>query len=402
MTFRPHKTVSWRLEAAVYATAFFSHFASRIAGIVVPLWVAILEPSAFFIGVALGSFNFLPLWLSIPGGALMDRLGARQLMMVFALTGAGASLLYPILPWLVPLIVLQMLVGFSVSMTWIGSQTLLGEMMKGSPTHAGRLAVFSHVGAFVGPPAAGLAWDYFGPWGGFSALVLCLLGVFLAVSLLPTIASDQAKAEGVFRSSDLTPKLSDYRAALVLLTVPAIFLVVMASMLDTAGTGIRSSFYVIWLKDAGYSATSIGILLSSSNLLAALGTLWAGLLTRLFKAHWVLLVSVGGGIALISITPLLGSYTFLLTVALLMGGMRGPGHPLFFSMISEAAGRDAQGKAVGLRITANRLMGTLIPVIMGAISEALGLAASFYVIGGTLLLVIAFLIVHARRSRIVL
>ncbi len=398
MTSKPPKTASWRMEAAVYATAFFSHFASRIAGIVVPLWVAILEPSAFFIGVALGSFNFLPLWLSIPGGALMDRLGARRLMMVFALAGAGASLLYPILPWLVPLIVLQMFVGFSVSMTWIGSQTLLGEMMKGSPTHAGRLAVFSHVGAFVGPPAAGMAWDYIGPWGGFSALVLCFLSVFL----FSTAAPDQRKAEGVFRRSDLAPKLSDYRAALALLTMPAIFLAVVASMLDTAGTGIRSSFYVIWLKDAGYSATSIGILLSSSNLLAALGTLCAGPLTRFFKAHWVLLVSVGGGIALISITPLLGSYTFLLIVALLMGGMRGPGHPFLLSMISEAAGRDAQGKAVGLRITANRLVGTLTPVVMGATSEAVGLAASFYVIGGTLLLVIMFLIVHARRSRIVL
>jgi len=95
---------------------------------IVPLWVAIFEPSAFFIGVALGSFNFLPLWLSIPGGALMDRLGARRLLMVFALAGAAAALLYPILPSLVPLIVLQMFVGFSVSMTWIGSQTLLGEM----------------------------------------------------------------------------------------------------------------------------------------------------------------------------------------------------------------------------------------------------------------------------------
>jgi MFS family permease len=387
------------MEGAVYATAFFSHFASRIAGIVVPFWVATLEPSAFFIGIALGSFNFLPLWLSIPGGALMDRLGARRIMMLFALTGAGTSLLYPVLPWLVPLIVLQMVVGFSVSMTWIGSQTLLGQLMKGSPTHAGRLVVCSHIGAFVGPPLAGLAWDYLGPWGGFSALVICLLCVFLAVFLCPTVALDQGKAGDRFRRSDLAPKLSDYRGALRLLTVPAIFLVVMASMLDTAGNGIRSSFYVIWLKDAGYLATSIGVLVASSNLLAALGTLCAGPLTRFFKAHWVVLASIGWGIALISITPLLGSYAVLLIVALLMGGIRGTGHPLVISVLSEAAGRDSQGKAVGLRITANRLVGTLTPVIMGGIAEGLGIEASFYVIGGSLVLVIVFLSVYISRSR---
>jgi len=392
------KTVSWRMEGAIYATAFFSHFASRTAAIIVPLWVANFEPSALFIGVALGSFNFLPLWLSIPGGALMDRLGARRLMTVFALAGAGASLLYPVFPWLAPLIALQLFVGFSVSMTWIGSQTLLGERMKGSPTHAGRLAVSSHVGAFVGPPVSGVAWDFFGPWGSFLTLVLSFLGVFLAVYLFLPAGPDQEKTKSVFKRSDLVPKLSDYKAALFLLTAPAIFLVVMASMLDTAGIGIRSSFYVIWLKDAGYSATLIGILLSTSNVLAAVGTLCAGPVTRFLKAHWVLLTSVGGGIALISITPLLGSYALLLAVALLMGGIRGLGHPFFLSMVSEAAGRDAQGKAVGLRITANRLVGTLTPVVMGAVSEALSLAASFYVIGGVLLLVIAFLIVQIRRS----
>ena len=402
MTSESPKTIAWRMEGAVYATAFFSHFASRTAAIIVPLWVVIFEPSALLIGIALGSFNFLPLWLSIPGGALMDRLGARRLMMVFALAGAGASFFYPVFPWLVPLIALQLFVGFSVSMTWIGSQTLLGEMMKGSPTHAGRLAVSSHVGAFVGPPVSGVAWDYFGPWGGFLSIVLSFLGVFLAVYLFLPAAPDQEKAKSVFKRSDLVPKLSDYRAALFLLTAPAIFLIVMGSMLDTAGIGIRSSFYVIWLKDAGYSATLIGILLATSNVLAAFGTLCAGPVTRFFKAHWVVLTSVGGGIALISITPLLGSYTLLLIVALFMGGIRGLGHPLFLSMVSEAAGRDAQGKAVGLRITANRLVGTLTPVVMGAVSEALGLAASFYVIGGALLLVIAFLIFLMRRSPVVL
>jgi len=223
----------------------------------------------------------------------------------------------------------------------------------------------------------GKAWDHLGPWGGFLTLVLCLLGVFLTVYFFPTTAPVQGKAEGAFRKSDLAPKLIDYRAALFLLTAPAIFLAVGSSMLHTAGIGIRSSFHVSWLKDAGYSATSIGILLSSSNLLAALGTLSAGPVTRFVKARWVLLGSLGGGIALISITQILGSYTILLIVALFMGGIRGLGHPLMLSMISEAAGRDARGKAVGIRITANRLVGTLTPVIMGGTSEALGSQQAF-------------------------
>ena len=35
------------------------------------------------IGIALGAYTFLPLLLSIPGGALIDRLGARRGIIAF-------------------------------------------------------------------------------------------------------------------------------------------------------------------------------------------------------------------------------------------------------------------------------------------------------------------------------
>jgi len=62
---------------------------------------------------------------------------------------------------------------------------------------------------------------------------------------------------------------------------------------------------------------------------------------------------------------------------------------------TQSAG-DAQGKAVGLRTTVNRLSILATPVVMGAIAEVLGIAASFYVMGGFL---IALMVLVAYRSR---
>ena len=69
--------------------------------------------------------------------------------------------------------------------------------------------------------------------------------------------------------------------------------------------------------------------------------------------------------------------------------------PLLISLLAQSAGDD-QGKAVGLRTTVNRLAILGVPVIMGAIAEVLGIAASFYVVGGFL---IALMVLVAYRSR---
>ena len=70
--------------------------------------------------------------------------------------------------------------------------------------------------------------------------------------------------------------------------------------------------------------------------------------------------------------------------------------PLMISVLSRSAGK-AQGKAVGMRATANRLVSFVIPVVMGAVVELVGLEASFMVIGGALM-VVAIYIAYFIRS----
>ena len=57
-------------------------------------------------------------------------------------------------------------------------------------------------------------------------------------------------------------------------------------------------------------------------------------------------------------------------------------HPSVRAVVLRGAGSENQGKAIGLRGTANRIASILSPIAMGAIAEAVGLEASFYVVAG--------------------
>jgi len=94
----------------------------------------------------------------------------------------------------------------------------------------------------------------------------------------------------------------------------------------------------------------------------ALGSLWAGLL-------------------LICATPLFGTYLLLQIAMFLRSGANGLAQPLLITLVLRGAGHENQGKAIGLRVTANRVASIFAPLAMGAIAEVFGLEASFYVIG---------------------
>ena len=81
-----------RIQAAVYGSALFSNTMPNMVWVALPLWVLTLDVSPFLIGVALGSRHVGPVLFAIHGGALMDRLGTRRVMLVFAFIGAAVPL----------------------------------------------------------------------------------------------------------------------------------------------------------------------------------------------------------------------------------------------------------------------------------------------------------------------
>jgi MFS family permease len=397
MTKTAGQSIPLRTRLAVYGAGMFSDGASQV---VVPLWLILLKPSAFEFGIVMGARALLPFLLSIHGGALMDRLGARQVMLFFASVGLVLPILFPLLPWITAACILQLLVGLTTTMSWVGAQTLVGQTMKGNADFAGKVSFSNRLGSLICPLVAGASWDAFGPWGGFGVMFCWTVLLLISALMLPRYAKDGVRSRGL-ALRDIVPRAEDHTRAFALLAIPAVSVVAIGSVLNIATGAIQNSFYIAYLEKVGLSGTLIGVLVAATNVAALLGTVGFGRVIRRLGELRVLNASVVGAIIAITATPLLASFGPLLAMSLFRGWSVGVGQPLMISIPSKAVPPGSQGSAVGLRIALNRLVQTVLPPLMGVVVGLIGLEASFVAIGGTLLVLVSIFLVllGVRRAK---
>lgn len=389
--------ISWRIQAPVYGAGMFASTITDVISIILPVWLAGTGKSAATIGLIIGAKHILPILLAIHGGALMDRFGARSVM-VACLTLAVVTLpLFPWVGWIPFIVVLQMISGFGSSMGWLGAQTLFGQIMRRDHVYAGRFAFALRVGGFIGPPIAGLVWDNLGVGSGFLFLGLWALGAVAMALLVPRDAGAAPEGSRKARVSDMLPRWSDYRAAFRLATIPAMTVVLMVTVVRIAASSVQDSFYPLYLTTVGYSATQIGLLMTISSATAAASSLTIGWITRYAQPMWVLIISAAWSVVLVSITPLMPSFAMLALSAALRGLSMGVSQPLMMSMLIGAAGKGSQGKGAALRTTANRVAAAVTPISMGAVAGVVGLGNSFFVIGGVLLAALVVIAIYVWR-----
>jgi MFS family permease len=382
----PEERYSWRLQAPIYAAGFFNGNLFSMVAIVMPLWALALGASPLMIGIILGARQALLIFLAIHGGALMDRFGARAVIVVMGGIGVVSMALFPIFPFAAAAVALQMLSGLAESVSWIGVQALVGQAMKGNPTYSGRMTFVARIGGFAGPPAIGAAWDIWGHWGGFAFLTAWVAAGWLSAWLVPEFGEKKQQADDATpppktRLVDLLPRPADYIETFRLMAYAGVALAVIATVTRQMGSGVQATFYVVWLKQIDISGTVIGLLFSVSSALSAVSALAVGPMSRIVDKHWLLLFWVLVSILCMAVTPLLGPLWLIGAVIGLRGVAQGFNLPLLISIMSQAVSSRDQAKAVALRITVNRLNALVVPVLMGAIAEYAGLEYSFYVVG---------------------
>ncbi len=400
----------WSLQTPIYAVAFFTGNLHPMISVVMPLWALELGAGPLLIGLIISSRQILVVTLSIHGGALQDRIGPRRVIMVLGLAGAAVVGLIPVFAFVWAAIILQMLSGFAESTNWIGAQALVGRLLRGQPVYVGRLTAAARVGGFIGPVLTGLAWEHLGPGAAFGFVALWIVFGVAAAWFLPDqdagapdtgapaasatdtgAPGDAPEPPRPSRAHDVMPRLSDYKTAFRLLLLPAVALVIMATVMRQAGTGIQSSFYGVWLTEIGFSAGTIGFLIGFSSAVAAGSALTVGPWTRRFADHWLLLVMIAIAIVAIAITPMLGTLWLLIAAIAVRGFAQGLNLPVMMSILARAVGPELQGRVAALRITFNRLGGALVPLAMGALAEVIGLDHAFYVVGAAGLALVALL-----------
>jgi len=383
-----------------YGAALFSMSLSDLLGLLVPLWALSLDVTPTQLGMLVGARSAVPFALGIHGGALMGRFGPRRVMLFFAaLTGCLAPF-YPAATWFPALLCLQIVVGFSANMGWMGAQTLIAQVTRGDPTFIGRFSFFGRVGTFVAPVVVGFIWDTGGPVPAFLCLSLWsgLLFVSVYSTPIPSAVATPPRQAGL-TARELLPRFSDYATSLSLIFIPAIALAIAISILRHATMGIQASFYIVYLKDVGLLATAIGTLLATAEIMNGVGSLLAGRVVRTIPAPWVMVGFTALGITAIAITPLLGGIFILLMLAQgIRGSFWGVVQPIIFSIQARAVDDRLQGSVVGLRVTLNHFASMLTPVVMGLVVEAFGIRTGFLLTGGVLILICGILASILRSS----
>ena len=382
---REDDEVSWRVQGAVYGMGLFTTSIFYVASVVVPLHAYSLNPSPLTFGLVFSAAHLLPLFFSIHTGALIDRIGARRVMLAMTSLGAIMPLFYPFAPSVWVLIFLQMFLGFAESMGWLGAQAMIGQYMQGKTKYAGRLSFIIRIGQLAAPTTAGLAWDLWGAKGAFVMMSAWASGAVICALLLPPKQMTGSTAQNLpgryGRLRGLMPNPADYITAFRLLTRPAVVVIVLLSSMLHLGNTVQSSFYVAWLNEVGFAGTAIGALTSVAAVGAALFSLASARLTNYVPGLWIVLLSLWVGIVLICITPLLGTYFLLMLASFLRAGANGLAQPLIITLVLGGAGRNNQGKAIGLRGTANRIASVIGPSAMGLVAYWAGLEYAFYVAG---------------------
>jgi MFS family permease len=389
--------VPWRSQAPIYAAGFFSNSTVDVASVVLPLWLSGLGASTWTIGLVVSARHVLPFLFSIHAGALMDRMGVRRFMIGCALMSAMVMPLFPASSWIPAAIVLQMINGYGTSIGWIGAQSCFGRVLAHSTTYSGRFSFAARMGSFLGPPAAGFAWDTFGPWGAFGVLGVWSTGIAISAIFVPPDVDGSPREKQKLTASDMMPRWSDYRDAWDLAREPAMRAVLLVTVLRIAASSIQDSFYPVWLHSIDMSATQIGLLITISSSIGAISSLGVGMVARSMAPMWVLIWTSFGSILFVSITPAFTTFLPLAIVAGLRGLCMGVSQPLMLSVLAEASGKDSLSRGAAVRTTANRVASATTPIAMGWIATGFGLATSFYVTGVVLALAMCLVALRTRR-----
>ena len=374
------KSLPMRVQVPVYGVALFSNSIPDLVLVVLGLWLVELKTPLLMIGVLAGLRYVGPLLFAIHGGAMMDRIGTRRVLTFTALVMLVFPLFYPVAPWIIAIMALQLVCGLADSLGWVGAQTLTGQVLRGSPIYTGRLVFATRVGTFAGPPLAGGAWDIFGPWGGFAALSLWGGGLLYSVVALPkdALSVPTDLTQSIIRS--IKPRLVDYVEAFKLFALPLMALVLAMTIIRQFGSGMQSAFYAVYLEGIGMPGTLIGVLVSANGLMgiAALGS---GPLLGRFKEFSLLVWCIIISIASIALVPFFTDFIPLFIASSIRGAVMAISVVIIVSLIARTVGAAVQGRAMGLRTTCNQAANVSIPIIMGGLAHIWGLEIAFYIVG---------------------
>jgi MFS transporter, DHA1 family, inner membrane transport protein len=365
-----------------YLIGAFGLAISAQINFLVPLRARELGAGFEVIGLIVGSGALAAAAMSVPSGAIIDRLGPKWAFVFGAGATAAVSLGFVLVTDYWWFLALQPLHGVARNLAWVASQGYITSFASDTerPRLTGRFSFFGNVGQMAGPllvgGAAGLV--------GFQYALLVPAAYSLTFALLGlSLRETRAADHGATRQR----QGAGLGSAIRLLGLRGIQVALLFTFVRLWTGAVYNTFFPVYLVDSGMSPTLAGTVMAVSGLVAAAMAPTTGYWTRFVSQQTATTVGLGCSALALVLAPHVATVPWVYVVPVLVGIGSGLSLPLLISIVTTAAPSGSRGVALGLRGMVNQTAATAAPVLIGPLMGGLGLLLGF-TSGGVLAVVL--------------
>ena len=337
----------------------------------VPLEAQELGASPAVIGLIVGAFSLLSLFLAVPIGGFTDRFGVKRMLLLGVLCNAASSLLL-LFANVFFLMASQVLGGLGFQLLIVSSQSYVASFE--SPLRRertfGYLTFSAAFGQSLGPVLGGIIATRFGYREAF------FVSLLLSIASLIVLGVRESRTVSRVGRYSLMGDLRHAAAAVSDLRMLAVLAFTFGVIFTVS---LRTSFLPVLLLKRGLEEAEAGLLISIFAVSMTVIRPFTGRIFQVFSrknmmAFSVLAVALGVGLI-----PELSSF-FTTALALCLFGLGfGLTQPLSMVMVADLSDPGHPGLSMGVRFTVIALANLLGPVLLGFLVEGVGLNSPFYI-----------------------
>ncbi len=357
-----------RVVGAVSAAHFVSHYYIILLAPLLPLVRAEYNVTYTEIGLAFAAFNIVTAALQTPAGFLVDRLGARVLLVAGLAIGASAFVIAGIVDSFWVLVTMFALAGIGNTVYHPADYALLSQHVPSD-----RIGQAFSIHTFAGMMGSAVApvtllmmqslWGWRGAFIGAGALGFAVAAILLAIRDQGTAPATPAPARA---ASDKTATSWQ-----LLLSAPILLNLIFFVLLAMISSGLYNYSVVALGALYGTPATTANTALSANLLWSAIGVLIGGVLVSRTTRHGG--VAALGLAAIALFTAVIAEIDFsawaLIVVMSLSGFFSGVIMPSRDMIVREVTPPGSFGKVFGFVTTGFNIGGIISPLIFGAIMD---------------------------------